>query len=161
MLGLPSPYILGAAALLLLGSHTAVWLKATSAANGRWEAVRAVERADAMRVQLDAEKRAREAENRAAEAAIDAEESHAKAIADIAASSADFDERLRRATRPRRCDSVSSASTVAGVPENTPSGSDSGPGQPDFESGRRLRSAVKALQAYAVSCQGWAAGVGR
>ena len=147
--------------MLLIGSHAAVWLKATSAADARWEATRAVERADAATVAANAEKRAREAENRAAAAAINAEETHAKAIADAAASSADFDERLRRATRPRRCDSVPGSTSAASVPAVGATGSDGGPGQPDFESGRRLRSAVKALQAYAVSCQGWAATAGR
>jgi len=155
--GLPNPYVIGAVAVLLLGSHTAVWLKATSAANGRWEAVRATERADAMRVQLDAEKRAREAENRAAKAAITIEAEHARNLADIDAATADFNRRLRALPRPGRCDGVPSAPGPAGNPADPATGSGSRPGGNDIASVTRLRRTALKLQADVKACWAWAA----
>jgi hypothetical protein len=159
VIGLPSPYVIGAVAVLLLGSHTAVWLKATSAANGRWEAVRATDRADAMQVQLDAEKRAREAENRASVAAMKIGETHAKALQDLDATRADFSRRLHIATGSRCPNALRPPAADTGAAADTATRRDDESGKPDPR--LSLRDAALELQAYAKSCNAWAMQIGR
>jgi len=159
VIGLPSPYVIGAVAVLLLGSHTAVWLKATSAANSRWEAVRAVDRADAATILSKAEADAREAENRASVAAIQIGETHAKALQDIERSRADFSRRLHIATGSRCPNALRPPAADTGAAADTATRRDDGPG--GVNSGFSLRDAALELQAYAKSCNAWAMQIGR
>jgi membrane protein involved in colicin uptake len=156
-----SPYLALAAVLALLGSFVSGALFQHSHDKAAYEAVHNAERAAAATVQAEAEKRAREAQERVETANRTIEETHAKAIADAAATRDDFTRRLRDATRSRRCNSLPAG------PANNPSSSDvatrGNPGSDgvDIDAGTRLRDAALILQAYVKTCHAWAMENGR
>lgn len=115
---------------------------------------------------LNAESAAKDDAN--AKLARDLDASHAQALADADASRTDFERRLADGLRQRQaqcrdgCSSqLPSPAPDPGKPQDVATGGDNGPGQPDFDAGRRLREVIKVLQADVVTCHAWAAQVGR
>lgn len=157
--GLLTPWLILAVILALGGSWAAGNYQGHKAESAAWERVQAQERADAATLQAKAEKAAHDADLRADEAARTIEETHAKDMADADATRADFTERLRAATRPRRCDGLPTAAANPGGGADVADG-----GQPGFrgpDPGVSIRDAALILQSYVKACHSWAVENGR
>lgn len=102
-----------------------------------------------------------------AQFAIDKETDHVKAVQAIDDSRTAFERELARRVRtlPRRGDGggcqLSPSPAPAAVSPGAATGSDGGYGQPDLESGSRLREVTQKLQADVKLCWAWAKGAGR
>ncbi len=159
---MPNPYAilaaLGVSIALIIGAFfygehisSLSWKSATA----KLEATAAQTLADA-----NAKSAAKDAAN--AELSRNLDETHAKAIADIDSTRADFASRLRDAQRRQSCPrQLPSAAAAAGVPASPATGSDAGRGCFDPVAVQHVRDAMKKLQADVLGAVSWANQVGR
>ena len=160
---LPNPYVILGLLIAFIGGMTGAFFYGEHVENLSWEVSTSKLKIDAAAKLADANARAAAADAKSAALALQLDNDHDKAIADIQASAADFNEQLSNILRDlQRCRSsggraVPVPAKPPGQPTPATTGSDGGHGRPDLEAGERLRSVTKMLQADVKECWAWAA----